>query len=697
MSQNDDEKTVDLPPYQIRSYWFNHHSNQDYQSGFSNADLGKHHSSDIASVLQQAAPEVGIIRKAGTSNDVIIRGISQDNLTVTIDDGKVFPCCSNRMDPPISQISSAMVETIELTQGAFDLKSAGSLGGSIRIVTKEPSAEEMFSSSLQIGSFSQYTASLLATGGNDVFNSVFNAEYSQSDPYEDGSGRRMTDFPDSSAWAIDDYLEQYRDEVAFKVFHAATKLRWKLDDSSHIQGSYRFRQDEDVLYPGLRMDADLTKTHEFAITYENTEFGDPDRSLEIHVFHNWTRHDMSDLRRKSSELNPMGMPRPQYVLDRGWFMESISEGSTSGLQATYSKTGRHLKWESGLEFTQRDWDINNRLGGGMPMAGPAAEIFNDMIPDTRSQVLGVFAQAEYLIETGKRLDFGIRLDRYETTANDPLDFLTSQIDGSDSKEEWVPSAKLVFRQDLDDSTSWFAGIGTTARIPNGQERYIQLQRPGTMPNWLGNPELDSPRNTEIASGISTQTDKLSWNAKVFYSWIQDYIYLGRLTTADSSTLTKNTQSFFNIDAILYGLDTSVSWMFHENWAFYTGISWQRGKKETFPPNNNSNDLGEIPPLKGVASLRYVKDHWECSLEALYADSQDNVDSNIGEIVLDSYVVLNLRTRFNISDNLHVSLGVENLTDTTYASHNAIVRNPFSTFTVVNEPGRLFYLNLEMHW
>lgn len=695
LAQTDD--ITDLEPYVVKSYWFENNQRGNTSQILNHADLGKHHSSDLASVLQQATPDVGIIRKAGTSNDIIIRGLSQDNINVTIDDAKIFCACSNRMDPPISQISSSMLTTIELTQGAFDLKNSGSLGGSIKILTKPTSDEESWGVSAHYGSYDQANASIFATGGNQRLEGIFMAEYSHSDPYEDGSGKKLTEFPDSSTWPVDDYLPDHRNIRAYEAQHANAKLKWKLNPEAYFQAAYRFRKDKNMLYPGLRMDADLNRSQEFAITFEKDSQANIIKHLKAHVYHNETRHDMHDSHRLSSIKNAMNKSRPQYVLDRGWYMESLATASTSGIQLNIESAWDKFEMEWGGEYTRRIWDINNRLGAGMPNSGPGDEIFNDMIPDTESNTIGAYAQANYWLNDTSRIDFGIRLDWFETLTRDNKTLLLTQTGGNPSKREWMPSAKMVFRSDLNESFSWFAGVGTTARIANGQERYMQLIKPGTMPNWLGNPELKSPRNTEFALGFSHSHERFKVNGKAFYSLLEDYIYMGKAIPGEGNSLSKNTQTYFNIDAILYGFDVSIALGLTDHLAFYSGFSWQKGKKETFTPNNPSDKLGEVPPIKGMSSIRYVKPNHEFSFECQYADKQESIDPFIGEETLDAYAVFNIRGRFRLSKNLTTSFGVENLLDHTYAVHNAVLRNPFSNFTIVNEPGRMIYLNIEYLW
>jgi iron complex outermembrane receptor protein len=684
-----DDSIVELPAYQVRSQLF----------GADLANPVTHEAtmlgapiSDIASILQQSNPDIGIIRKAGTSNDIIVRGLSQDNVNVNVDDTNTFCACSNRMDPPVSQVSSTMIQSIELTQGAFDLSHSGAMGGNVSIRTLAPSAVESLKFFTSYGSFSQTTSAISLTGGNERLANVIHLEYASADPYEDGRGRRLTDFPDDSAWPLDDYLDTARESNSYQAIHGFLKTKVKTGKTQSLELRYRIREDQDVLYPGLRMDADLTRTQELALTYGSLEEDTTAGGFRFVLFQNWTDHDMIDSRRMSARRNAMGMARPAYVLDRGYYMQSLAYTSARGARFTMKNSeDQTFAWEVGAEALIRDWDIDNRLGAGSPAAGPGAEIFNNMIPNTRSRTVGAYAQSSLSLSESTRLEAGMRLDTFYTKTRDDTTFLRSQVGDFDAQTDIEPSAKLLVRQDSSENLSWFAGLGSTVRIPNGQERYIQLQRPGTMPNWVGNPELKAPRNNEIAAGLLYHSPRWYVRAKGFYSKLQNTIYIS------TANLAKPTQTYANIDASLYGFDLFANLSVSPSFGINSGISYQRGRKDESLPGNAHGDLAEVPPLKAIAAVYYQHTSATVSVEVAHAQEQKHIDRSLGELPLDGYTIANVRARYRINNSITVSASIENLTDQTYAVHNAMVRNPFGSFAIVNEPGRSFFLSVEANF
>ncbi|NBD37527.1 MAG: TonB-dependent receptor [Verrucomicrobia bacterium] len=647
---------------------------------------------DMAENLSHQLEGIALIRKGGTSNDLAIRGLSGEDLTVTVDGRKIQGACSNRMDPAASHAVPAEVKVVQIQRGAFDLRRSGSLGGAVDFRTGTPAPEFNGFASARLGSHGERRFALTSTGGTKTFPGWLSVTHHAADVYRDGNDQRLTDFPDATAWPLDDYLPGKRDIQAFTMIHGALKLGYEPKENHALTGSFRFREDEDVLYPGLRMDSDSTRAREMGLRYRagTTPLGD---ELVIDLYHNWTDHDMRDRHRVSSRKNPMGMPRPVYVLERGWFMESLGTSSTSGLTTEAQNRLGDIRFEYGTEATLRRWNIDNRLGAGGPDAGPAAEITNNMIPSTRVRVVGAWIQSSIDLATDLRLLAGLRLDRFRTEAEGSTDFLNSQRGGPFTEEDTECSAMVFLQRSWNERLFLHTGIGSIARVPSGQERYMQLRRPGSMPNWLGNPRLRPARNTEWSAGAAWRTSAFSLRLRAWHSWLSDAVYPGRLLPDDEPRLAKPTQTWFNIDARRYGLEAGGSLRLHAMVSLEAGLSVQEGRKESRPPNASNDRFAEVPPLNGRLALRVTRDRLTLLLEGRFADSQDRIDPDLNELSLGSYSVFDLRGSLQLTETAEVLFSVTNLFDETYAVHNARVRNPFASFTVVNEPGRAYTLSL----
>ncbi|MCW8911131.1 MAG: TonB-dependent receptor plug domain-containing protein, partial [Gammaproteobacteria bacterium] len=110
-------------------------------------------SADLADALTKKLPSISIVRRSGIANDIILRGQKKDNINITIDNTKVYGACPNRMDPPTSHILVNNIDSIEVIEGPYDVENFGTLSGSVKIITKEPSKDFKGEASLNLGSW----------------------------------------------------------------------------------------------------------------------------------------------------------------------------------------------------------------------------------------------------------------------------------------------------------------------------------------------------------------------------------------------------------------------------------------------------------------------------------------------------------------------------------------------------------------
>ena len=117
----------------------------------------------------------------------------------------------------------------------------------------------------------------------------------------------------------------------------------------------------------------------------------------------------------------------------------------------------------------------------------------------------------------------------------------------------------------------FGGIGRSYRVPDARELYFRAAPMKGMPaKLIGNPDLDQTSNTEIDLGLENDWENLYLKAKVFYSWLGDFIFYN-----DS----RMTEKFENMDATLYGFSLNGTWSFTEEVYLDFGLAYQRGKKD----------------------------------------------------------------------------------------------------------------------
>lgn len=642
----------------------------------------------LAEILEESQAGLALVRKAGMSNDVVLRGLSGDDISVTIDGRKIYNACSNRMDPPLSHATAEHADHVEIAAGPFNLRRAGSLGGTINVVSAPIESGQHAMLATNAGSFGQFHTSGWASSGNAEFAALLQGAYMQSDPYENGDGLLLTEFPSRSASPLDDYLPEYRTASAYKAWHAGVQARWRLQESLTITVNGMQRRDEDVLFPGLKMDTDQTETQQFGIRLQSDRPSGVFQEWTADFYYNDTEHLMSDRRRRSSVYGMGMMPRPSFVLDRGWSMltraSAISWGTTLDAELEQSNWGQ---WSVGAEIGQREWDTRNTM----------AAISNAMLPDASLATVGAYAQGRFELQDDLAFDIGLRLDSFHAQARGDTDFLEKRQGSAQDRDYFKPGAYASLRKEISEQTALFAGIGSAARAPNPQELYIQVDKPGNMPmspaDWLGNPNLDASRATEITVGSDFTSSAWSFETRVFHTWLENNIYPVGLGVAKQASI----QTFANLDARLYGFEMSGARRWGDNWSLSSALAWQEGVKQSRPLGVSNNYLAEIPPLRIQTALEYQNEDWHFALRAMASESQERVDTDLFEQDLGSWLAVSARIRRRIGDNWTLGLAISNLFDESYALHNAQVRNPFSAFSAVDEPGRLFQLSASMKY
>jgi iron complex outermembrane receptor protein len=628
----------------------------------------------LAEALESAQPGISLVRKAGMSNDVVVRGLGGDDVSVTLDGRKIFCACSNRMDPPLSHATAENAQRVEIATGPFSLKRSGSLGGHINIVSAPIESGWHGSATAGLGSYSQQQHSAWSSYGEESWAMRVQAGYLSGDPYETGAGLRITDLPTGLAA----FLPEYRNGSAYEAWHLGADLEWILEEGRRLRFNVVRREDGDVLFPGLKMDADETETTQLGLRLIQEEPAGIFEQWVADVYFNDTEHLMTDSKRRSSRVGMGGAPRPGFVLDRGYFMLTDATarnwGTTLDMELDADAMGY---WSLGGEFGQRRWDSANTI----------LNLDNALLPDVLASTAGVYAESSFDFESAWSLEVGMRVDYFNVDPRGDTDLLKMRLGGADRYRAVEPGAYLSTRYQVGEKAAIFAGVGSVARAPNPQELYIQVDKPMMSPDWLGNPVLDAPRSTEFTAGFELEGDEWKLRLRGFHSWLTDYIYPVAL-----GTIPVDTQSYANIDAQLYGFELNGGYLFNDEWSVALGFAWQEGRKESNIGSGN-RVLAEIPPLRAQVALQYETELTLLKFELQASDNQDRIDPDLSEQDLGSWLTASVYGQRKLSKNWTLSCAVTNLFDEDYAMHNAQVRNPFSAFTVVNEPGRMLKASL----
>ncbi|WP_321478041.1 TonB-dependent receptor domain-containing protein [uncultured Paludibaculum sp.] len=601
------------------------------------------------------------IRKAGIANDVVVRGLQQNNINVLIDGARIYGACPAHMDPPAQHVDFAEVDRVEVNKGAFDVTNQGSLGAVVNIVTKSPGLGFQVRPSLSLGSFGYYNPSLTVSYGNPRFRVLGGYSYRTSRAYTDGSGRRFTDYAAYSAAG--------RDRHAFDLHTGWMQLEFKLTDRQQLSLNYTRQQAGMILYPYLSMDGDADNADRGGFKYSATGLGSTVRNVRVEGYFTQVKHFMSD----SQRVSAMG---------GAWMMASDASTRTMGGRVE-TDLGRNLT--AGVESYQREWNLTGYMKmNGMMMVNPS-------IPDVATTSVGAYATWQRQLTERLRVEAGARFDHAAMRVQNQTAStnLYAQFHGTrrTSNDDNYASGNARLAWTLPGSSELFAGFGTTGRLPDAQERYISRgMGTGAM---VGDPSLPITRNREWSAGWSLHRDRFTLRPLFFYSFLDNYILVNKQMALMSGgmMMATNARSFTNIDARFYGGELSYHTKLTDKLSLDGGGSYTRGIADLRPAANvNSRNLPEMPPLRGWSALRYTHRWAFAEINTTASNRQSLVSSDLGEVPTAGYALLGLKLGFTVR-RVSASFSLDNLLNRFYYENLSYYRDPFSAGVKVPEPGR----------
>lgn len=153
------------------------------------------------------------------------------------------------------------------------------------------------------------------------------------------------------------------------------------------------------------------------------------------------------------------------------------------------------------------------------------------------------------------------------------------------------------------------------------------------------------------------------------------------------------RSYTNVDARIYGGEMAYNITLTRVFSLGGGVSYSRGTARPRADFNVlSQNLPEMPPLRGWSSLRYAHRWAFAELGGVVVDRQSKVSGDLHEAPTPGYALLNFK--FGVTHRrLSASFTVDNLLNHFYYEHLSYFRDPFAAGMKVPEPGRNFFVQL----
>lgn len=614
-------------------------------------------SSDLAEALEKNSPSVTIIRRSGIANDIILRGQKRDNINVTVDGMKLYGACPNRMDPPTSHIMTQNIDSVEITEGPFDVEEFGTLSGKVQVETVKPNKDVSGEINLNGGSWGYKKEMARVSGGTDSIKFFISGSTEEGGQYRDGNGdnfaEQLSNQVDGTPQAGMEYLPNQKDRDAYKRKSVMGKIFWDITPDQELKLSYTANRSDGILYPNTPMDADYDDSNLYNLQYSIKNLSDSSKKLDFQVYQTDVAHPMSTQYRKASKI-------------KGVIKHELNT-KMQGVKLNNSLDIASHKLKIGLDVSKRNWN-GKYYNNGNPF--PQASFHSIYNADTKNQAIFVkdrFKLANANISMGLRYDDTSITNKGIQSDND-YNSLTGNIMTS-----FKPSSDFKY----------FVALGKSSRVPDARELYFHKNGIA-----IGTPNLKETQNYETDIGFEKSFSNSILKSKLYYSKLKDYIYY--------NASTPDKQNYFsNIDAHIYGVEVSGSIGMSENLFLDYGLAYNVGQKDTLAKGQHDKDLADISPIKFTLASNYEFDTAKLKLEMVARDKWDIIDSENGEQEIAGYTVFNIKWDKEINDNITISLGIDNILDRTYA-----ISNTQKDLTLVggdktmlfNETGRYSYIN-----
>nr|WP_319248544.1 TonB-dependent receptor [uncultured Celeribacter sp.] len=321
-------------------------------------------------------------------------------------------------------------------------------------------------------------------------------------------------------------------------------------------------------------------------------------------------------------------------------------------------------------------------------------------PDVTIAQLGIFGETETKLGAHSTLKLGLRYDHVTasadetdvgvgmggTTANDYYQMVYGT-DFSEDKTEDNFGGLIRYEYQLSSDTMVFAGLSRSVRTADANERAFSRGMNG-VPSYVGNPDIDPEKHTQLDFGLETQTETYSLTATVFYDRVNDYI-LEESTPWPGAM--RGVTTYRNIDAELAGVELSGSWNLGQ--VILAGdLSYTYGANKS-----DGGALGQIPPLKGSLSATYDADIWQAGARINWAAKQDRIYTVLDAGETPGYATVDLFGSYTLNDKVMLMAGIDNVFDKSYATHLNRSNSYDTSVERVNEPGRNIYLTMQVQF
>ena len=361
------------------------------------------------------------------------------------------------------------------------------------------------------------------------------------------------------------------------------------------------------------------------------------------------------------------------------------ECNTMGVFLSLTSPSAIGKLIYGIEAYHDDVDsFNNSLNadGSIKSSSIQGPVGDDATYDT----IGLYLQDEIAISDQFALILGGRYEYVRAEADRVEDPETGDpISVAENWDDVIGSARLFYAIDSDRTWTLFAGISQGFRAPNLSD-LTRLDSARTDEIETPSPDLDPEHFISYEVGAKAAMNRLAGQVAVFHTYVDGMIVrtpTGRVIDGDFEVTKLNGGNGY-----VQGVELDGCYRLCDSLTTFGAITWMEGKIDTYPTsdaNRVRETIDRLMPLTGRLGIRWTPNDslWiegacTAAAKADKLSTRDRSDtSRIPPGGTPGYTSGDIRVGWKYTDDLVLTLAVENITDEDYRIHGS----------GLNEPGR----------
>lgn len=608
---------------------------------------------DAASIAARA-PGGALVGNGALSGQLSYRGLAGQRVLGRINGQRFASGGPNAMDPPLHYAPSLLVDRVEIARGVSPVSSGPALAGAVdaKLVEARFADGPELDAQARIASQYRSTDDSYAVAGlaglaNDRWRFGVITSREEGESYE---------FPGGTAEGTSFERNLYGVHGGFQAGPGELFLEYR------------------------RSETDPTGNPPFAldIVYFDTDFvrggfrGQiaEDIALDIQLGHVSVRHLMDNQTTRLPAAEPMRARATFADADTNTVEGSLRFGSS----AAYLEIG------GDVEITDKFVRITNPFNDAF---------FIDAQPNVSNERIGAYAQWRGGIEA-LEFELGARIDRTSQGAGvpqlgtavpmGPRSLASVFIASERERDETTVDAVARFWADLGDITPRLS-LARKQRVPSLLEHFGWLPTEASYGLadgniYVGNLDL-VPETAWIAElGFDWASDVISVRPTIFYRRVDDFIQgvpfdstIGVIDSPVEMVAAMNGDPtplrFGNVDAELYGADLDFSLRPVRQFELSGTASYVRGKRRDIEDN-----LYRVAPANFRLSGTWSGKRAALGAEIVAAAGQSEVSISNDEQPSGGYAVVGIFGHFDLTNEIALEAGVENLFDKSYQPHLA---------------------------